>query len=125
MAYGLDGGAAVARRLPAHGLIPGTPHAMASLSSPLNRSPRSPSEKWLDLIGGEKTYPGFNVGLGQKFYFGKSFALRIDFKIQYQQGPNPFLATGLKSTDPIPAASAFGDKFSLGTILDFGFTFLL
>lgn len=72
-----------------------------------------------------KMHPGINVGLGQKFYFGKSFALRIDFKIQYQQGPNPFLASGLKATDPIPAASAFADKFSLGTILDFGFTFLL
>ncbi len=72
-----------------------------------------------------KVYPGINLGLGQKFYFGKSFALRFDFKIQYQQGPNPFLASGLRTTDPIPDPSAFGDKFTLGTILDFGFTFLL
>lgn len=76
-----------------------------------------------------KMHPGINVGLGQKFYFGKSVALRIDFKVQYQQHPNPFLHPGLRNkaptVDPVPSPSAFGDKFSLGTILDFGFTFLL
>ncbi len=74
-----------------------------------------------------KVYPGINFGLGQKFYFGKNFALKMDFKLQYQQGPSPFLGGGkLLTTQPNTVTPAdFKDKFSLGTIFDLGFTFLL
>lgn len=74
-----------------------------------------------------KMYPGINTGLGMKFYFSPNFALRFDFKLQMQQGVNPFLGGGklLSSTTARPAPEDFGDKFSLGTILDVGFSFLL
>lgn len=72
-----------------------------------------------------KVYPGINFGLGQKFYFTKNFALRMDFKLQYQQGPSPFLRTAINAASPPPSPGDFKDKFSLGTIFDLGFTFLL
>lgn len=75
-----------------------------------------------------KMYPGFNFGLGQKFYLTKNFAIRFDFKLQYQQGPSPFLNTGASSVNrslPAPNPGDFKDKFSLGTIFDLGFSFLL
>lgn len=74
-----------------------------------------------------KMYPGFNFGLGQKFYFSKSFAVRVDFKLQYQQGVNPFIGGGrlpLSGPSSIPP-NEFSEKFSLGTILDLGVSFLL
>lgn len=77
-----------------------------------------------------KTYPGINFGIGQKYYLSKSFAIRFDFKLQYQQGPSPFLGGGKLlvtlppgTTAPVPAD--FKDKFSLGTIFDLGFSILL
>lgn len=73
-----------------------------------------------------KPYPGLNFGFGQKFYFSKAFALRMDFKLQYQQGPNPFLGNGhLVATNPIPDPGLFGDKWTLGTILDVGVSIML
>lgn len=78
-----------------------------------------------------KVYPGINFGLGQKFYFSNNFSLRADFKLQYAQGPNPFLGGGALLTEingapnnAIPSPSAFEDKFTLGTILDIGASFL-
>lgn len=73
-----------------------------------------------------KFYPGLNFGIGQKFYFTKSLALRVDFKLQYASGPNPFLGGGLLNVNkPVPDPSNFADKFSLGTILDVGVSILL
>lgn len=67
-----------------------------------------------------KMYPGANVGIGQKFYLNPNWALRLDFKLQYQQGPNPFLANLGKSPSPAPDDGQFEDKFRLDNILDFG-----
>lgn len=72
-----------------------------------------------------KNYPGVDFGIGQKFYFSKNIALRADAKIQYGQQPSPFLQGSMKKTDPQPSASDFKDRWSLGTILDIGLTFLL
>lgn len=72
-----------------------------------------------------KSYYGADVGIGQKFYFGKSFALRADFKLQYSQKPSPFLRGKMKTTDPQPTATDFQDKWDLGTIMDVGISFLL
>lgn len=83
-----------------------------------------------------KSYPGVDVGIGQKFYFGKSIALRADFKLQYSQKPSPFLkgymkappssgTAGSNAGDNVPSPTDFKDKWDLGTILDVGVTFLL
>jgi outer membrane beta-barrel protein len=72
-----------------------------------------------------KNYPGVDLGIGQKFYFGKSVALRADIKMQYSQKPSPFLQGSMKSTDPAPTANQFSDKWDFGTILDIGVSFLL
>jgi outer membrane beta-barrel protein len=82
-----------------------------------------------------KNYPGVDFGIGQKFYFGKSFALRADFKLQYGQKPSPFLQGALKTPpldgtagsgqgDRIPAPGDFQDKWDLATVLDVGVSFL-
>lgn len=71
-----------------------------------------------------KMYPGLNAGIGQKFYFGKALALRIDFKLQYQQGPNPFLKGGLANSQPVPDAGEFEDKFRLDNVMDIGLSYL-
>lgn len=72
-----------------------------------------------------KNYPGFDFGIGQKFYFGKNVALRADFKMQYGQKPSPFLREQLKSSKPRPSPGDFKDKYDLGTILDIGVSILL
>jgi outer membrane beta-barrel protein len=73
-----------------------------------------------------KNYYGADFGIGQKFYFGKSVALRADFKLQYSQKPSPFLQGKMRDTDtPVPAPEDFKDKWDLGTILDVGISFLL
>lgn len=72
-----------------------------------------------------KSYPGMDIGIGQKFYLGKSVALRADFKLQYSQSPSPFLQGKMKFSDPKPEPSEFADKWNMGTILDVGVSFLL
>ena len=72
-----------------------------------------------------KVYPGVDGGIGQKYYFTKALALRIDFKLQYQQGPNPFLGGGkLVKGSATPSGGDFEDKWMLGTILDLGLSYL-
>ncbi len=73
-----------------------------------------------------KSYPGIDVGIGQKFYFGKSMALRADFKMQYGTQPSPFLRGKMKDSQAPPAdLGEFNDKAALGTVLDIGISFLL
>ncbi len=75
-----------------------------------------------------KNYFGFDFGIGQKFYFSKNFALRADFKLQYQQKPSPFLRgrmqNGGPSPDPAPQAGDFKEVWDLGTMLEIGGSFL-
>lgn len=72
-----------------------------------------------------KLYPGVNGGVGQKFYFTKDLALRIDFKLQLQQTPNPFLKGGLaKSLPTKPDPSEFSDRLAFDTVMDVGMSYL-
>jgi outer membrane beta-barrel protein len=71
-----------------------------------------------------KNYYGADLGIGQKFYFSKTFALRADFKLQYSQQPSPFLRGFMKNTDPRPTPSMFDDVWEMGTMIDIGGTFL-
>jgi outer membrane beta-barrel protein len=72
-----------------------------------------------------KNYFGLNFGIGQKFYFNKSFALRADFKLQYQQKPSPFLNGKMNYDNPVkPDPSDFKEVWDLGTMLEIGGSFL-
>jgi len=71
-----------------------------------------------------KSYPGFDFGIGQKFYFSKSIGLRIDYKFQYAQGPSPFLLGRMKTTDPVPQAGEFATKWTMNNLIDVGATIL-
>lgn len=73
-----------------------------------------------------KSYPAVDFGIGQKFYFGNSVALRADFKMQYGQQPSPFLGGKMKFNDTPPADfGEFKEKAGFGTVLDVGVSFLL
>lgn len=71
-----------------------------------------------------KMCPGVDVGIGQKFYFTKNFALRADVKLQYSQAPNPFI-TGVQTSQPVPQTGDFPLKWGFNTILDVGVAYLL
>jgi outer membrane beta-barrel protein len=83
-----------------------------------------------------KNYFGADIGIGQKFYFGKSVALRADFKFQYSQKPSPFLQGAMKKPpatgtagnglgDIPPQPGDFTEKWDMGTMLEIGVSFLL
>lgn len=71
-----------------------------------------------------KSMFGFNAGIGQKFYFSKAVALRVDLKMQYAQAPSPFLKGRMKSTEVEPLVGEFQDKWGFSTILDLGVGFV-
>ncbi len=72
-----------------------------------------------------KNYFGVDVGVGQKFYFTKNFALRADFKFQYQQKPSPFLEGKMSASLPDrPSPGEFKDIWDWGNVLDVGASFL-
>lgn len=74
----------------------------------------------------DRSCNGLDVGIGQKFYLGKSFGFRADFKLQYSEAPSPFLSGRMRTTpsDPIPQPSEFRNRWVMNSILDLGFMFL-
>lgn len=74
---------------------------------------------------GDVTKPVVNIGLGQKFYFNSSFALRFDLRLAAYQGPNP-LSIPLTSdvTADVPA-SEFEERLNLMSLLSVGAVWLL
>ncbi len=75
-----------------------------------------------------KSYPSINIGLGQRFYFTKKFALRFDMKLQYNNATVPVLnhtsARSLLKNYPVPSADDFSERYQLFTFLDGGFVWL-
>jgi outer membrane beta-barrel protein len=72
-----------------------------------------------------KSYLGFNGGVGAKFFISKNWAIRSDMKLQYGQYPSPFLSSKMKSTSSTtPSYSEFEDKSTYATIFDLGLTYL-
>lgn len=70
-----------------------------------------------------KALPGIEGGIGQKYYFGKSVALRIDFKLQVAQMTSPFASGALRNGDPVNP-NVFPDKIRVNSIVDVGLSFL-
>jgi hypothetical protein len=75
-----------------------------------------------------KSYPAINIGLGQRFYFTKKFALRFDMKLQYNNATVPVLnhtsARSLLKNAPAPSPDDFSERYQLFTFLDGGFVWL-
>lgn len=71
-----------------------------------------------------KTYPAVAVGIGQKFYFTKQWALRFDLRLYANQAPIPFLNGALKPSDPKPDYSDFQERLTYTTNLDVGLSYL-
>ncbi len=70
-----------------------------------------------------KTLPALQGGIGQKYYFGKNVALRLDFKLQLAQMASPFKSGALKVGNP-KDLNAFPDKLRVNSIIDLGMSFL-
>lgn len=71
-----------------------------------------------------KSYPAIALGLGQKFYFNKHWALRFDLRLYAHQGPIPFLAGKMGVNDPKPIAGDFQERVLYTTNLDVGLSYL-
>ena len=72
-----------------------------------------------------KSYPGVAVGLGEKFYFTRQWALRVDLRLYMNNAPDPFIdRNDLTPGQPIPSASTFQDKLTYTTNLDLGLNYL-
>ncbi len=72
-----------------------------------------------------KTYPAVAIGLGQKFYFNKNWAMRFDMRLYANQGPVPFLAgSKMHSGTARPSYSEFSERVLFSTNLDIGLSYL-
>lgn len=72
-----------------------------------------------------KTYPAVALGLGQKFYFNKDWALRFDLRLFANQGPVPFLGgTKMHQGTPRPSPDEFTERVLYTTNLDIGLSYL-
>lgn len=79
-----------------------------------------------------KSYPALALGLGERFYFGKSLSLKVDFKLFAHQAPIPFKTGALRDgsvesgliTDPIPALDSFDERVTYTTNLLIGLNYL-
>lgn len=78
-----------------------------------------------------KSYPLLAPGLGQKFYFSKNIALRMDLRLFMNQAPIPFLnstqssdGSGIERNRPAPSADEFDERLTYTTVLDAGVTWL-
>ena len=71
-----------------------------------------------------KTYPALSLGIGQKFFFNRSLSLRIDFRLQGHNAPNPFKSGLIESGSGVPEFSQFDDQFDLNQIAEVGLSYL-
>ena len=77
-----------------------------------------------------KTYPAVALGIGEKFFFNKAWALRFDLRLYANQAPIPFLANALHdgsgghSADPVPTYADFQERMTYTTNLDVGLSYL-
>lgn len=73
---------------------------------------------------GDATKPVASIGLGQKFYFNPSVALRFDLRFLFYQGPDPVSKSLATKTD-VQSANYFDEKMYIDGLLTFGAVFLL
>lgn len=76
------------------------------------------------MIGvGDSAKPVLSPGIGQKFYFTPSLALRFDLRFLFYQGPN-VLSRNLTADRTVRSAADFEQKLNIGSVLSVGATYL-
>jgi hypothetical protein len=71
------------------------------------------------------TAPVLSLGLGQKFYLGKSFAFRLDLRGIAYDGPDVLTGPDLNARTSEASASDFSKSLQFGTLLSAGLVYLL
>ena len=77
---------------------------------------------------GDSTEPALNFGFGQKLYFSKNFAIRIDFSMAGYNGPdptNPKAGISISPGQPSRNSDDFESEFYLRSFLTAGVVYLL
>jgi len=78
------------------------------------------------LAIGDGTVPVVSLGIGQKFYFNKSFALRADLRFLFYEGPNILSSRlDLASIKGVQSNSYFSNKFFADGLMTVGVDYLL
>ena len=77
----------------------------------------------LTSIGGELN-PTLSLGLGQKFYFSRSVALRFDLRGLFYKGPDPLSVEITDSANP-PATAEFEKRLFVNLLLTASLVFVL
>ncbi|MES3036548.1 MAG: outer membrane beta-barrel domain-containing protein [Bdellovibrionota bacterium] len=77
-----------------------------------------------------KAYPASAIGIGEKFYFTKNVALRVDLRLYIHQAPIPFKGGAKTILDPPGAGSTsaefedFEERLHFTSVLDVGMSYL-
>ena len=82
-----------------------------------------------------KAYPAMAIGLGERFYFGQHFSIKVDLRLYAHQAPIPFKSPGLKdgskpnsnpgnAADPVPSYDSFDERLTYTTNLEVGLNYL-
>ena len=80
-----------------------------------------------------KSYPAVAIGVGERFYFGHHWSLKVDLRFYAHQAPIPFKAGALRdgskptpsgSPDPVPAYDSFEERLTYTTNLEIGLNYL-
>lgn len=82
-----------------------------------------------------KSYPALAIGIGERFYFGHHWSLKVDLRLYAHQAPIPFISPGLKdgskpngnpgnASDAIPDYGTFSERLTYTTNLEIGLNYL-
>lgn len=79
-----------------------------------------------------KSYPALALGIGERFFFGKNFSLKMDFKLFAHQAPIPFQTGALRDgssganfiNDPVPPLDSFKERLTYTSNLQLGLNYL-
>lgn len=72
---------------------------------------------------GDSNNPAVNVGIGQKFYFGKAWALRFDLRGLVYRGPD-VLSVALNSKTTVQPSSSFDQKIFIDGLINVGVSYV-
>ncbi len=73
-----------------------------------------------------KSYPAAALGVGEKFYLNRQWALRFDLQLYGHQAPIPFLSgsPGILQTSATPSYSDFQERMTYTTNMNLGVSYL-